>query len=142
MTETELKPFRRGYYRYKSGEVLDVVVALPFAQGNVLKYIFRPGKGRYEEDLGKALFYLQQARDTADSAISRVVPMSPYQSSRLIDMVNDFADELSANGFPLAGAAARASMVAFACRGKDSRAVCYARAEALIKQQIADLEAK
>lgn len=142
MNESELKPYRRGYYQYKAGEVLDVVVALPFAQGNVLKYLFRPGKGRYEEDLGKALFYLQQAKDSADSAISRVVPQSPFLSGQLIDKVIAFSEELVARGLPVAAEASEAAIMAFASRDKENRASCYARAEKLIKQQIADLEAK
>lgn len=140
MTETELKPYRRGYYQYKSGEVLDVVAALPFAQGNVLKYLFRPGKGKYAEDLGKALFYLSLAHDTADSDISRVVPQSPFRAVSLLGKVNDFAVELAAAGFPKAAEAAQEAMNAFATRDKLSRAEAYAKAEALIKEQIEALK--
>lgn len=142
MTETELKPYRRGYYQYKSGEVLDVVVALPFAQGNVLKYIFRPGKGRYVEDLGKALFYLQLSRDTADSAVSRVLPQSPFRALEIAKKVSDFSDELGVRGYVPAAEAAKEAILAFSTRDKQSRVEAYAKAEKLIKQQIADLEAK
>ena len=136
MAETELKPYRRGHYQYKSGEVLDVVVALPFAQGNVLKYIFRPGKGRYVEDLGKALFYLQQSRDTVDLAISSTVPNLPFQATRLVNKVDEFAEELEERGFPLAASAAAHAIRAFTARPRAARADAYANAEGLIKEQI------
>ena len=142
MTETELKPYRRGYYQYKSGEVLDVVVALPFAQGNVLKYLFRPGKGRYVEDLGKALFYLQLSRDTADSAVSRVLPQSPFRVLEIAKKVSDLSDELGVRGYAPAAEAAKYAILAFSTRDCLSRVEAYDKAEKLIKQQIADLEAK
>ena len=136
MTETELMPYRRGYYQYKSGEVLDVVVALPFAQGNVLKYLFRPGKGRYVEDLGKALFYLQQSRDTVDLAISSTAPNLPFQATRLVNKVDEFAEELEERGFPLAASAAAHAIRAFTARPRAARADADANAEGLIKEQI------
>ena len=49
----------RSYYRWKTGEVIDFVAYLPFIAGNVFKYILRPGKQQYREDLEKAKWYLR-----------------------------------------------------------------------------------
>ena len=139
MNESELKPYRRDYYRYRAGEVLEVVLALPFAQGNVLKYLLRPGKGHYVEDLGKALFYLQLSRDTADSAVSRVLPQAPFRVLEISHMVEAFSEELGLRGFVPAAEAAKRALVAFSTRDKTARAEAYDKAEALIKEQIAEL---
>ena len=56
--------------------------------------------------------------------------------------MSDFSDELGVRGYVPAAEAAKEAILAFSTRDKQSRVEAYAKAEKLIKQQIADLEAK
>lgn len=59
------------HYKFPGGvEVIDITKHLPFAQGNVIKYVARAGRkdpSKEVEDLEKALTYLEIALDLARS---------------------------------------------------------------------------
>ncbi len=49
------------YKQYEGFEVIDITKQMDFLTGNAIKYILRaPFKGRQEEDLEKAIWYLNK----------------------------------------------------------------------------------
>ena len=97
------------YYDWKSGEVINVVGYLTFPAGNVIKYLLRPSKGNYREDLRKALWYMGWWRIHICEREGGDGSSSLYYYG----MLSDFQDELVSQGRQAAATALYKVRVAF-----------------------------
>ena len=109
MSEEKNSVNHRPYYDWKSGEVINVVGYLTFPAGNVIKYLLRPSKGNYREDLRKALWYMGWWRIHICEREGGDGSSSLYYYG----MLSDFQDELVSQGRQAAATALYKVRVAF-----------------------------
>ena len=117
------------HYESDSGvECIEVASALPYAVGNAVKYVWRaPYKGRCEEDLRKAQWFLNRYIDECTNAVDR----TPAYELTMCDLNVERTCERSGDDPLVAWREKVATVARFLHRSQDDREEFFHRLSAL-----------